>query len=235
MTNSRAPRAVILSGAGRYADPWHPFASTSARLDEILRAEGLETEIATDIDGQLADLSGCDLLVLNIGAPDGGPPTGPTSGMLDIDARSRRGLLAYLAAGKPILAVHATLTSLGFIPEWESIIGGIWVRGTTMHPPFGRASISVASHENPIITGIKDFIVLDERYTHLRVSDEIEVLAWHTLEEARHPVLWAKVYGSARIVVDALGHDTRTYESPIHRRLLARAVRWLVSPPQSTA
>jgi hypothetical protein len=30
-------KALLLSGVGRYADPWHPFAETSAALAGLLR------------------------------------------------------------------------------------------------------------------------------------------------------------------------------------------------------
>lgn len=33
-------RALILSGAGRYADPWHPYAETSARLASLVAEAG---------------------------------------------------------------------------------------------------------------------------------------------------------------------------------------------------
>jgi Uncharacterized protein conserved in bacteria len=167
--------------------------------------------------------------VLNIGAPAPVSASNQSPAERRIDAASRQGVIAHLAAGKPLLAVHSTLTSLGFVPEWESILGGVWVRGTTMHPPFGSAEIGVASCGHRITEGIDDFTILDEKYTHLRLADDIEFLAWHTEDGKRHPVLWSKRYGSAKVVVDALGHDSRSYDSPAHRQLLARSARWLVS------
>ena len=38
-------RAIILSGAGRYADPWHPYAETSARLAELAATAGYDVEV----------------------------------------------------------------------------------------------------------------------------------------------------------------------------------------------
>ena len=35
-------KAVVISGAGRYADPWHDFAGTSAQLAAELAELGLE-------------------------------------------------------------------------------------------------------------------------------------------------------------------------------------------------
>jgi type 1 glutamine amidotransferase len=39
-------------------------------------------------------------------------------------------------------------------------------------------------------------------------------------------LLWAREYGRSRIVYDALGHDTRSYDSQAHRELIRRAALW---------
>jgi hypothetical protein len=249
-------RITVVSGSGRYADPWHPFAATSARVAEILRDAGHDVTVTDDVDGSLAALAGPagptgpadptgptdpgkrnpDLLVLNVGA--GGTPedravvqssderaAGPLSAT---DAATRDGLLAYLGRGGALLALHVTSTSFGFLPEWESALGGIWLRGTSMHPPYSLAHIEVATDAHPIVAGIRDFDVNDERYSHLRVSLDVTELAWHALDGARHPVLWARERGSARVVYDALGHDAASYDAPAHRALLRQAAAWLL-------
>lgn len=223
-------RALILSGAGRYADPWHPFPETSERLAGILRSEGLEVEISEDVDARMAALasdgpeSRPDLLVLNIGDP-------ALTGTPDPEAerRGRDGLLAYLAAGRPLLASHVTSTSLRGVPEWEGILGGVWVRGTTFHPDYGPARIHVHADRGPIVAGLDDFDVTDERYTDLRVQPDVVALASHEHDGVAHPLMWAREYGRAKVFYDALGHDAASYEAETHREILRRAVRWLLS------
>lgn len=240
-------RATILSGSGRFADPWHPFEETSRQLAGILEGRGFATEIA-DPDERMAELEGVDLLVVNIGAP--------SVPELHHDAANRRGLLRHLAAGRPVLALHSSVTSLPSVPEWESILGGIWVRGTTMHPDFGTAAIRVYPRRHPIVSTIGDFELQDERYSFLRVAEDVVPLATHQHEGTEHPILWARSYpaprsermppgqapaqvpvggvGSAdasreaRVVYDALGHDGRSFDSPEHREILGRAADWLV-------
>lgn len=217
-------RALILSGSGRYADPWHPFADTSERLAGLLRETGLEVEVSEEVDARMAGLTteNPDLLVLNLGDPAlTGTPDAPA------ERRGRDGLLAYLARGRPLLVSHVTSTSLRGVPEWEGILGAVWVRGTSFHPDYGRARIRVhTGHE--ITAGLDDFDVEDERYTDLRVQPDVVALASHEHEGREHPLLWARTYGGARIVYDALGHDTASYEAETHRELLRRAVRWLL-------
>ena len=217
---TRATRAVIVSGSGRYADPWHPFPATSGRIAGILADAGYDVvcDVDGDVDASLAASPATDLVVLNIGRPDGPHPS---------DAAVRAGLLAHLAAGGPLLAMHVTATSLPQVPEWESILGGVWVRGTTYHPEYGPARIEIADRADPITAGIADFEVLDERYTDMRISSDARVLAQHRLDGVAHPVLWTHRYGDARIVYDALGHDASSYDSPEHRTVVRRAADWL--------
>ena len=226
-------RTLLLSGAGRYSDPWHPFRLTSARIADVLTGVGLDVTVSEDVDealGDLADADAPDLLVLNIGASDGPHATGiedqPASSVRD--AAARAGLLAYLSAKRPLLALHVSSTSLGFVPEWEQVLGGIWVRGTTMHPDYGRAHIHVETGSHPIIAGIGDFDVDDERYSWMRVDAAVRTLAWQEHDGVRHPLLWTHSYEGASVVYDALGHDDRSYDSAEHREILVRSARWLL-------
>lgn len=249
-------RALILSGAGRYGDPWHPFAATSARLADILRAEGFEVEVSSDVDARMAALGGVgagadlgvgagadagrgagglgathpavpDLLVVNIGDPALTDPEHPEP---EAERAGREGLLAYLAAGRPLLAMHVSSTSLRGVPEWEDILGGVWVRGTTMHPDYSRARIHVYPERHAIVAGLGDFDVDDERYTYLRTAPDLVPLATHEHDGAEFPLLWARTYGRAKVVYDALGHDTASYDSETHRAIIASAARWLIRP-----
>ena len=56
--------AVVISGAGRYADPWHDFAGTSAQLVTELTALGLTGEVATLGEAELP-VGPVELLVVN--------------------------------------------------------------------------------------------------------------------------------------------------------------------------
>ena len=66
-------RALLLSGAGRYADPWHPFARTSAAVAQVVTEAGFAVEIEEDVDAALAGLaeSAPDLLIAEHRRPRG--------------------------------------------------------------------------------------------------------------------------------------------------------------------
>ena len=219
-----AGRALLLSGTGRYADPWHPFAETSAALAALLQEGGFEVETADDVDAALAGLgthaAWPDLLAVNVGLPrDGGTSPGT--------AAAARGLEAWVAGGRPILASHVSSTSFVDSPAWEDALGGRWVRGTSMHPEYGTAHILVDPGSGAVAAGIPDFELSDERYSWLRVNPSVSVHARHPHDGALHPVAWSHVRGGARTFYDALGHDAASFESPEHRELLRRGIAWL--------
>ncbi|WP_081815230.1 ThuA domain-containing protein [Leifsonia aquatica] len=210
-----------MSGRRRYADPWHPFEETSAKLSEILRTFGLRTSVADDVDQALGDLASIrpDLLVLNIG----NPLTGADERVL---ARGRDGLLSYVNSGGPILAMHSTSTSLRHIREFPGILGGLWVRGTTYHPPYGRVVLHLADCAG---RNLDDFVTTDEAYSNLATLPGNKLIATHRLGETDHPLIWYRVHSTgSRVVYDALGHDTASYNKSDHVDLLRQVTRWLV-------
>src|SRR5699024_2625652 len=63
---NRIMKALVISGVGRYADPWHDFAGTSQRLAELLGGMGLDAEVAT-LGTEEPPADPVDLLVVNAG------------------------------------------------------------------------------------------------------------------------------------------------------------------------
>ncbi|WP_448809085.1 ThuA domain-containing protein [Agromyces bauzanensis] len=229
-------RAVILSGSGRYADPWHPFAETSAALAGIVAGAGYHVDVSDDLLGGLASLGDADLLVVNAGnpntpIPDGAADPGPVRD--DEIAAASAGLDAALERGIGILAVHAAAATLPEVPAFGHAVGARWIEGVSWHPPIAEAHVHlVGSHV--IADELDDFTVFDERYSGLRLDEVVEPIAEHEEDGMRHPLIWAREIGHSRVVYDALGHDARSYESAAHRELLARALDWLSRVPAPT-
>jgi type 1 glutamine amidotransferase len=212
-------RVFIVSGSGPYSDPWHPFDETSARLAEIL-ASRYEVTVTTEVAAALADLDPdrWDLVVLNFGSAGLEVPT---------DGASVDGIERYLDGGGALLVSHVTATAFPEEPRWEQILGGRWVRGTTMHPPHGDAEIEVTPVDHAVTRDLPSFVLSDERYSYLRVSGSIDVLATHRHDDQDHAVVWAG-RRPARVFYDGLGHDGRSYDSAEHRALVLNAASWLL-------
>jgi type 1 glutamine amidotransferase len=212
---------VLISGSGPYADPWHLFPATSGRIAGIIEDLGYTAKIIEDVEAGLADPGACRLLVINIGNPSSPRPP-------ELVDAARAGIEEHLSAGGAILGVHSSATSLTTMPEWPVILGGRWVRGRSMHPPKGDTRISITAVDHPITSGLTDFVIFDERYSYLETQPDITVLCEHSHDALQHPLVWARETDRYRVVYDGLGHDTASYDSTGHVRLLGRVARWLM-------
>ena len=212
---------LIISGAGCYSDPWHSFADTSQRLSEIIAELGHEVTMTEAVEQALANPGQPDLIVVNIGNPREARP------QFRIDA-AERGLDRHLQRGGALLGVHVSATSMTTMTGWSQMLGGHWVRDSTMHPEQDLASIVVHSRAHPIVRDLADFTVFDERYSYLHTNPDITVLCEHSTDGRLHPIVWAREAGPARVVYDGLGHDTRSYDSAGHVDLLRRTLGWLL-------
>ncbi|TDT74664.1 hypothetical protein DFO47_11223 [Arthrobacter sp. AG258] len=217
--------ALLFSGEGRYADAWHPFTDTTEKLVGILASQGHDVTVTGDIEPALSNLATDDLLpdlvVFNIGLPRDGKPSPHSYG-------AAAGIQRILWSKVPVLAMHSSSTSFTDSPEWEEVLGGRWIRDVSMHPDYGNATIQVKANEHPITLNSRDFELQDERYAYLRFSPRVSVLAAHEHDSVEHPTMWAftRVSGG-KTVYDALGHDSNSYQSEAHTRLIRSALRWL--------
>ncbi|MCL2471268.1 MAG: ThuA domain-containing protein [Propionibacteriaceae bacterium] len=219
------PRAIILSGTGRYADPWHHYGETSAALLSLAHDDGWDAAIADDIDRTLADgVDDIDLLIVNAGDPEPEPPQ--DTGLIE---RGRAQLATAFERGISVLAIHAAASSLRDYPQFRQALGGAWVTGHSWHPPVGE--IHVRLEHDVIVEGLGDFTVADERYTDLLTDKDIEPLASTRDKDREHILAWAHQYGNARVVYSSLGHDTMSFASRGHKAFLLRAMTWLLPRP----
>lgn len=215
--------AIVLAGTGRYADPWHPFAGTSAALAAVATDAGFDCEVVTDPDAALAGMRTAalpDLVIANLGAPQ--RPTGP-----DLERGAQEGLDRMLVEA-PLLALHAAVGAFPDSAAWEARLGGRWIDGRSFHPEFGTFAVSRALGDLPVTVAPEGFSVDDERYQGLRRADDNRVLFTHRAEDATDtPTIWIREEGGVRTAVDVLGHDRRSYESPGHTRVLGALMDWL--------
>lgn len=211
-------RIVIATGTGRYADPWHPYQATSARLLEILEEAGFEVEIDTDVDGAMTRLDGIDLLVVNAGDPWRGEGDPPSTAAL-------AGFAAALDRGIGVMGFHAAAATMRDYPDWAEVFGAIWIPELSWHPPGGATTISISPSE--IGAGLADFEIVDERYSGLQRVGRSDVVASHEVDGVRYPTAWTRTVGRSRVAADVLGHDERSYDSTGHRELIVRLARWV--------
>ncbi|MBP3043629.1 hypothetical protein KKR91_03300 [Arthrobacter jiangjiafuii] len=113
------PRALLLSGTGRYSDPQHDYDATSEGLAGVLEEAGFDVVIASDLEAALTWLSSPwnwpDLLAVNVGLPRDGQPVPAEA--------AASGLRSWLGSGRPLLAIHTSATSFTDVSEWSDALG----------------------------------------------------------------------------------------------------------------
>lgn len=206
--------ALILAGG-----PGHPAEEATPALVDLLGGDATVTDVATGLevlDPELHDLLVVSALAFRMEDARYDAPTREAHAF-HLDERGRSAIDAWVSGGRPVLAVHTAVICFDDWPRWGDILGGAWDWERSWHPPIGP--VEVISHQ----AGIGTFSVVDERYSDLRMSEDVTVLA----EADGQPVCWRRVEGSARIACSTLGHDRRSLDAPAHRRMLLQLVAWL--------
>lgn len=217
-------KAVVASGVGRYGDPWHPFAATSALVADVLRGAGFSVTVDHDVDHATAALVGVDLLVVNAGDPWRDSATlGPPPD------ESLAGLAAALERGIGVLALHAAVSSLRDHPVWPAAVGATWLPGVSWHPPAGAFRVTPTVGGRRVLGDLGPFEVHDERYLRLQWIGASQVVAELPDDDGgRSPAAWVRRHGRARVAADLLGHDERSYSTAGHQELVQRLAQWAV-------
>ena len=109
-------------------------------------------------------------------------------------ADARAALAEHLQGGGGVLAMHTAIICFDDWPEWTATLGGAWRWGRSSHPPLGELAVKVAAPGHPLVAGLADFTIVDERYSDLdHGSDPPTPL----LVADGLPLLWARVHGTA--------------------------------------
>ena len=135
----------------------------------------------------------------------------------------------HVDRGGALLALHTAVICFDAAPAWADLVGATWNWERSGHPPLGPVEAAVTAHgsAHPVSAGVHDFTVIDELYGNLDGAPTEPLLsAQHG--ETTQPLLWTRSVGRGRVVVDLLGHDTRSLSHPSHRRVLQQATAWAV-------
>jgi type 1 glutamine amidotransferase len=154
----------------------------------------------------------------------------------EISAEARKDLLARIADGKGMVALHHTLAANQKWAGYADLVGGKyhtekWSKdgveqpaSTYLHDVDFR--VRILDPEHPVTRGLKDFEIHDETYGGFEVRPGVHPLLG-TDEKTSGPVIgWAHEKGKSRIVYVQLGHDHHAFQNANYRRIVAQAIRW---------
>lgn len=213
------PKALITWGGWDGHEP----DKVAALFDQLLRAEGFETEVHDSLE-RFADagaLEGLDLIV-------------PIWTMSTIEKDYVVNVSEAVARGAGLAGVHGGMCD-AFREQvlWQFMTGANWVS----HPGGDGVeyTVNVTPTGSPLTKGIGDFEVKSEQY-YLHVDPANEVLAttrfptvtwYHSPNGAVDmPVAWTRRWGLGRVYYNALGHHADVIDHGPALEMIRRGALW---------
>src|SRR5262245_44660894 len=239
------PRKVLLAWADtRNGQAQHDFTSHALAIVERLGYEsGLwDTYIRTDSNIVANTAFKTD------GSPaSGGPSLSNVDGIfflghreIDINAKQRAELLAFVRNGHGFVAAHTGLTAFESWPEFGERLGGQY----DGHLYTGPARVI---NEQPGFPAIKHFAAefdySDEFYKAKTFSrDKIDVLLRFNpasvsgatfAKDGDYPLAWVKKYGQGRVFYGSFSHATDLWDRRDIQLMYLEAIKWSLGMTQA--
>jgi type 1 glutamine amidotransferase len=224
--------------------PWHPLEAQAKLVQSWLPPEWhLETASGADVFDRLRD---ADLYIaaaihgpeLDESLPDEAWTLAqiPAHRYLRPTEAQKENFRHFVASGRPVLAFHGGIVSHGDWPEYGRLLGFRWLRGYTGHPPYAEFSIHVETDAHPVVAGVRDFAIHDERYFNVLMPPEMPVrihakanfaewVDFPMIMTAEGPV--GRCPGAGRTAFLANGHSMQSMEPPAIRQIWINTLRWL--------
>lgn len=152
-----------------------------------------------------------------------------------IAREQEQGLLAAVRGGVGIGGWHGCLCdAFRNNTDYQFMTGGQWVA----HPGgcIPSYKVHIAKPEDPIMRGLKDFMMKDTEQYYMHVDPTNEVLAttvfsgeyegvdW--IKGAVMPVVWKRMYGKGRVFYTSLGHTVKDFDVPEALEIVKRGLVW---------
>ena len=215
----------------------HPFEDASEALADILARAGFRSDIFFDIESGIASLAANPYDLLTVYALRwrmlGNEKYAPHRAQwaFSLSSEGRAGVLAHLARGGGLLALHTAAICFDDWREWGKVLGGLWVWGQSFHPPRGPLATTMTSAQSTLTEGLEGFrLIDDEVYSNLDLAEDVVPLMTARAEVATDdldwPVLWCRESHGGRVAVNLIGHDRKALEHPAHTTILTRLALW---------
>lgn len=138
---------------------------------------------------------------------------------------------AYFARGGGAIYLHWAINGSDRVEDFSRRIGlASW--GGKIKYRHGPLELKVASPEHPIMRNVPTLDLLDESYWMLTGDvRRIDLLATSQEDGEPTPQLWTYEPGHGRVFVSIPGHYSWTFDDPIFRVVVLRAIAWVAKEP----
>ena len=243
-------RVLVASGGPTYA---HDHGATAVTITSLLTAAGHDVVTTTSHFRQLPDaLRSYDPDVIVMHALWWRMLADRYADIRDEWAYEstpsvRKALGEFVQNGGGLVALHTATICFDDWPGWGEIVGGHWNWDRSFHPLLGPVRVEVGGvevggvvvgdgeAEHEITAGLRAYETVDEVYAHLDLQPGIVPLAYGVHPDgSRHPVLWARTFGSGRVAHFGLGHDSASLTNETTAQILRRCVTWAVRSSEAS-
>jgi len=170
----------------------------------------------------------------------GGPSLSSVDGIfflghreIEMNAKQKEELLAFVRGGKGFVAAHTGLTALESWPEFGEMMGATYGG----HLYTGPGQVINEQPTNPIVRHWGSaFDYRDEFYRPNKLSrDKVDVLlrfnptsapSSNLPADGDFPLVWTKKYGEGRVFYSSLSHDTSSWDIRNLQTMMFEAIRW---------
>ncbi len=140
---------------------------------------------------------------------------------------------AFLGRGGGLVVLHSSVIPPQEPDKLAKRVGLAWEQKKTKFRHGALDLKVVAPVDHPITGKLRAVKFVDETYWPLSGDlKKVDVLATAEEEGKPWPILWThQPEGGGRVFVSILGHYARTFEDPIFRAVLLRAIVWAAREP----
>ncbi|WP_347304613.1 ThuA domain-containing protein (plasmid) [Croceibacterium sp. TMG7-5b_MA50] len=226
----RPGAVLVLSKTNGFRDPAQIDAANGV-LGQLVRdgdKDVFQTENAAIVNPR--DLARFSTIVFN-----------STSGNI-FTPEQRTAFRAWVEGGGGVVLLHGAGGDPEYDWDWwpDTLIGAQFIGHTGRPKQFQQAEVVVEDPSHPAMQGLPArWGRTDEWYSFDRVPTGHDTRILAVLDEdtydlvperirmgAPHPIIWTRCIGRGRVFYSALGHKAETYEEPLHRAMIAGAIRW---------
>jgi len=148
----------------------------------------------------------------------------------DWTADRARQIDGFLKNGKGLVYIHWAVDGQQDSPGFARRIALAWGAGSRFR--HGPLDLTFQDHAHPITRGFRTLKLVDESYWNLTgLLPDDRILATGIEENRPQPLFWSLEHNRGRVFVSIPGHYSWTFDDPLYRLLLLRAMAWTAHEP----
>jgi putative heme-binding domain-containing protein len=213
----RRMQVVLVAGPKDHGPAEHDYPAWLMQWGQLLTAvQDLDVQVAWEFPSE-DQLSQADVLVFF------------QKGSWD-ETRARA-IDTFFARGGGAIYLHWAVNGSEQVSDFSKRIGmASW--GGKIKYRHGPLELQITDQEHPIMRNVPTLDLLDESYWLLTGDEQrIGLLATSQEEGKRTPQMWTYEPGKGRVFVSIPGHYSWTFDDPIFRIVVLRAIAWTAREP----